>query len=68
MLCKYFVRDCTPAYSHLAILVFIVLLQRIPCSSECIDNLAIVLDVLATPRAIAGIAPLAPATRWKSLR
>jgi hypothetical protein len=28
---------------------FIVRLRRVPCPSECIDNLEIVKDVLATP-------------------
>jgi hypothetical protein len=39
-----------------AILVFIVRLQRVPCPSECIDNLEIMKGVLATPQVIASIA------------
>ena len=35
-------------------LVFIVRLQPVPCPSVCIDNLAIVVDVLVTPQAIGG--------------
>lgn len=56
---------CLVAFSYLvqrrpAILVFIVRLQRVSCPSECIDNLEIVKDVLATPQAIAGVTPLHP--------
>jgi len=39
--------------------VFIVRHQRVPSPSECINNLATVIDVLAMVRAIAGIISLA---------
>jgi hypothetical protein len=46
-----------PGSARPAILVFIIRLQRVPCPSECIDNPAILVDVLATPQAIVGIVP-----------
>ena len=52
----YLVKQYPAAPAAPAILVFIVQPQCVPCLSECIDNLAIMVFVLATlPAIFAGV-------------